>query len=155
MKKSISYSLIFQIKVVMLLSKYSAECTLNEHLTEKILFYTYWLAFLHLEKVQFNKHYTWNDIKLTIKVSISYKNNHFSITFIYMFNTISFIVISDRVFKKSILFLILDINECETLLNPCSGHGRCVNSRGNYSCSCYKGWEGGRCEKGRLIVDIH
>lgn len=45
MKKSISYSLIFQIKVVMLLSKYSAECTLNEHLTEKFLFYTYWLAF--------------------------------------------------------------------------------------------------------------
>lgn len=43
MKKSISYSLIFQIKVVMLLSKYSAECTLNEHLTEKI-FILYLLA---------------------------------------------------------------------------------------------------------------
>lgn len=75
--------------------------------------------------------------------------------FIYMFNIIFFIVILDCVFKKLILFLILDINECEIFFNFCFGYGRCVNFRGNYFCLCYKGWEGGRCEKSRLIVDMY
>lgn len=52
----------------------------------------------------------------------------------------------------SIFFFILDVNECNTLPRPCSGHGTCVNSVGSYFCTCYKDWEGKKCEKRRSIV---
>lgn len=39
----------------------------------------------------------------------------------------------------------LDINECETLSPPCENNATCLNTRGNYTCTCPSDYCGFRC----------
>ena len=53
--------------------------------------------------------------------------------------------------NQSIIFFtmsIADINECKN--NPCV-NGVCVNTNGGFTCSCYAGWTGLRCDIGNSI----
>ena len=46
--------------------------------------------------------------------------------------------------------LFPDIDECVT--NPCLHNGTCINTVGNYNCSCTAGWEGNDCEIGIFLT---
>lgn len=42
-----------------------------------------------------------------------------------------------------ILFICLDVNECDDNPNYCQVGGQCVNTPGSYRCSCKEGYEVG------------
>ena len=47
-------------------------------------------------------------------------------------------------------YLILDIDECIGDIQ-CYNNGTCVNTPGSYTCKCTLGWEGLKCETGKLF----
>ena len=44
--------------------------------------------------------------------------------------------------------LLSDINECESLVNPCKNGGTCQNTYGSYICICPPEWTGKDCGAG-------
>ena len=53
---------------------------------------------------------------------------------------------------------ILDIDECADAMNNathksslCYNNGSCMNTLGSYTCNCTLGWEGLKCETGKLF----
>ena len=44
------------------------------------------------------------------------------------------------------VFLLLDINECES--NPCENGGTCTDMEDGYMCACESGFTGSDCETG-------
>ena len=39
-------------------------------------------------------------------------------------------------------YVILDIDECTTLIHECDGNATCSNTIGNYTCACNEGYSG-------------
>ena len=54
-----------------------------------------------------------------------------------------------------ILFIILDVNECQDS-SPCHKDAECINNPGSFTCECKEGFEGDGVKncKGITLVDI-
>ena len=85
-------------------------------------------------KITFN---VCNNMKQVYNLTINHKVSSFSISSLKcLWNIISFI-----------LYLIVDINECES--SPCNNFGTCNDEVNGYNCSCVAGFTGEDCETGR------
>ena len=48
----------------------------------------------------------------------------------------------------AILYVFADINECDS--NPCENDGACMDMEDGYKCKCESGFNGTRCEMGKV-----
>lgn len=52
-----------------------------------------------------------------------------------------------RLFKRTILIVLIDINECYD--RPCKNGAQCINNQGSFTCICPPDFTGPLCETGK------
>lgn len=58
-----------------------------------------------------------------------------------------------RLSKKTILIVLIDINECYD--GPCKNGAQCINNQGSFTCICPPDFTGPLCETGKMEILVN